>query len=181
MGLSPQRPLYRAYQQSPEAMQRWRDEQFPAIRKQAKAEGATIYFADEAGIRSQYHAGPRSAECLVPALERIGAPVIVSGIARGLLEGFRGGIIATAVPTAGGRQDGIARDPIRSRRRAAGRRGRSTPGFGRGSPPAPPAAPRPPGALAPTGSRTDTSDRPVAAPENRTPDAASPGHYQPPC
>ena len=57
MGLSPQRPLYRAYQQNPEAVQHWKDEQFPAIRKQAKAEGATIYFADEAGIRSDYHAG----------------------------------------------------------------------------------------------------------------------------
>jgi transposase len=39
MGLSPQRPLYRAYQQNPEAVQRWKDEQFPAIRKAAKAEG----------------------------------------------------------------------------------------------------------------------------------------------
>ena len=57
MGLSPQRPLYRAYQQNPEAVDRWKEEQFPAIRKQAKAEGATIYFADEAGIRSDYHAG----------------------------------------------------------------------------------------------------------------------------
>src|SRR4051794_6288416 len=57
MGLSPQRPLYRAYQQNPEAVQRWKDEQFPAIRKQAKAERATIYFADEAGVRSDYHAG----------------------------------------------------------------------------------------------------------------------------
>jgi transposase len=57
MGLSPQRPLYRAYQQNPEAVQRWKQEQFPAIRKQAKAQGATIYFADEAGIRSDYHAG----------------------------------------------------------------------------------------------------------------------------
>ena len=57
MGLSPQRPLYRAYQQNPEAVERWKEEQFPAIRKQAKAEGATIYFADEAGIRSDYHAG----------------------------------------------------------------------------------------------------------------------------
>ena len=57
MGLSPQRPLYRAYQQNPEAVQRWKDEQFPAIRSQAKAEGATIYFADEAGIRSDHHAG----------------------------------------------------------------------------------------------------------------------------
>ena len=42
MGLSPQRPLYRAYQQNPEAVQCFTDEQFPAIRKQAKAEGATI-------------------------------------------------------------------------------------------------------------------------------------------
>ena len=30
---------------------------FPAIRAQARAEGATIYFGDEAGIRSDYHAG----------------------------------------------------------------------------------------------------------------------------
>jgi transposase len=57
MGLSPQRPLYRAYQQNPEAVARWKDEQFPAIRAAAKAEGATIYFADEAGVRSDYHAG----------------------------------------------------------------------------------------------------------------------------
>src|SRR3954466_12231723 len=57
MGLFPHPPLYRAYQQNPEAVQRWKEEQFPAIRKQAKAEGATIYFADEAGVRSDYHAG----------------------------------------------------------------------------------------------------------------------------
>jgi hypothetical protein len=38
-------------------VQRWRDEDFPAIRAQAKSEGATIYFGDEAGIRSDYHAG----------------------------------------------------------------------------------------------------------------------------
>ena len=41
----------------PRGRARWREEDFPAIRKQAKAEGATIYFADEAGIRSDYHAG----------------------------------------------------------------------------------------------------------------------------
>jgi transposase len=36
-------------------VQRWKDEQFPAIRAAAKAEDATIYFADEApGIRSDY-------------------------------------------------------------------------------------------------------------------------------
>jgi transposase len=57
LGLSPQRPLWRAWQADPEAVQRWKDEQFPAIRAQARAQGATIYFADEAGIRSDYHAG----------------------------------------------------------------------------------------------------------------------------
>jgi len=57
LGLSPQRPLWRAWQADPDAVERWKSEQFPAIRKQAKTEGATIYFADEAGIRSDYHAG----------------------------------------------------------------------------------------------------------------------------
>jgi transposase len=57
LGLSPQRPLWRAWQADPEAVQRWKDEQFPAIRAAAKAAGATVYFADEAGIRSDYHAG----------------------------------------------------------------------------------------------------------------------------
>jgi transposase len=57
LGLSPQRPLYRAYQQNPEAVERWKNEEYPRIRAQAEAEGATIYFADEAGIRSDYHAG----------------------------------------------------------------------------------------------------------------------------
>ena len=57
LGLSPQRPLWRAWQANPDAVQRSKDEQFPAIRKQAKAEGATVYFADEAGLRSDYHTG----------------------------------------------------------------------------------------------------------------------------
>ena len=38
-------------------MDRWKREQFPAIRAQAAAAGATIWFADEAGVRSDYHAG----------------------------------------------------------------------------------------------------------------------------
>jgi transposase len=57
LGLSPQRPLWRAWQADPDAVARWKTEQFPAIRAQAKTEGATIYFADEAGIRSDYHGG----------------------------------------------------------------------------------------------------------------------------
>ena len=57
LGLSPQRPLHRAYQQNPEAVDRWKREEYPAIRAQAEAAGAVIWFADEAGIRSDYHAG----------------------------------------------------------------------------------------------------------------------------
>jgi transposase len=57
LGLSPQRPLWRAWQQSPEAVERWKATEFPAIRREAAQVGATIWFADEAGIRSDYHAG----------------------------------------------------------------------------------------------------------------------------
>lgn len=57
MGLSPQRPLHRAYQQDPDAVERWKSEEFPEIRKAAKKDGATIYFGDEAGVRSDYHSG----------------------------------------------------------------------------------------------------------------------------
>jgi transposase len=57
LGLSPQRPLYRAYQQNPEAVARWKAETYPQLRREAGQVGATIYFADEAGVRSDYHAG----------------------------------------------------------------------------------------------------------------------------
>jgi transposase len=57
LGLSPQRPLWRAYQQNPAAVEQWKTETFPAIRSQAKKNGATVYFLDEAGLRSDHHAG----------------------------------------------------------------------------------------------------------------------------
>jgi transposase len=57
LGLSPQRPLYRAYQQNPQAVVRWKAETYPQLRREAASVGATIYFADEAGVRSDYHAG----------------------------------------------------------------------------------------------------------------------------
>lgn len=57
LGLSPQRPLWRAYQQNPETVETWKTQTFPAIRTQAKTEGATVYLLDEAGLRSDHHAG----------------------------------------------------------------------------------------------------------------------------
>jgi transposase len=57
LGMSPQRPLHRATQQDPERVARWRTEEYPAIRDEAAQLGATVYFADEAGVRSDYHSG----------------------------------------------------------------------------------------------------------------------------
>lgn len=57
LGLSPQKPLRRAYEQDPKVVEAWREEEFPKIRALAKREGATIFFADEASVRSDFHAG----------------------------------------------------------------------------------------------------------------------------
>ncbi|WP_279583183.1 winged helix-turn-helix domain-containing protein [Fodinicola feengrottensis] len=57
MGLSPQRPLRRAYEQNPEAVARWKDEEYPAIVAAAKKVGAVVHFGDEASIRSDFHSG----------------------------------------------------------------------------------------------------------------------------
>jgi len=57
LGLSCQRPLFRATEQDAERVRQWREEEYPAIRRQARDEGADIYFGDEAGVRSDCHAG----------------------------------------------------------------------------------------------------------------------------
>ena len=38
-GFTPQKPIRRAYEQSPEAVKKWLDEAYPAIAAKAKAEG----------------------------------------------------------------------------------------------------------------------------------------------
>jgi transposase len=52
LGITPQKPLRRAYERDPEAIERWKREVFPALRKRARKRGATIFFLDEAGVRS---------------------------------------------------------------------------------------------------------------------------------
>lgn len=53
-GFTPQKPLRRAYEQNPAAVQRWLEEEYPALRARAKAEGALIYWGDEMGLRSDH-------------------------------------------------------------------------------------------------------------------------------
>ena len=51
-GFTPQKPIRRAYEQSPAAVKKWLDEDYPAIAARAKAEGAEIHWGDESGLRS---------------------------------------------------------------------------------------------------------------------------------
>ena len=57
LGLSPQRPVWRAYQQKPEAVQEWLNKEYPRIQTLARRLKAQIFFGDEAGVRSDHHAG----------------------------------------------------------------------------------------------------------------------------
>lgn len=57
LGFSAQKPLYQAWQQDPILVRQWESETYPSIKADAAAVGATIYFADESGIRSDYHTG----------------------------------------------------------------------------------------------------------------------------
>jgi transposase len=50
--ITPQKPLRRAYERDPEAVEKWVTEDYPALKAKARAIGADIFFLDEAGIRS---------------------------------------------------------------------------------------------------------------------------------
>lgn len=52
LGITPQKPLRRAYERDPKAVQLWLDETFPKLKKRAKSSGAKIFFLDEAGFQS---------------------------------------------------------------------------------------------------------------------------------
>ena len=51
-GFTAQKPLRRAYEQDPAAVRRWLRRDYPAIAARAKAEGGTIFWGDETGLRS---------------------------------------------------------------------------------------------------------------------------------
>lgn len=52
LGLTPQKPLLRAYERDPEAIEAWRRETYPRIAARAKRRRAEIYFWDESGFRA---------------------------------------------------------------------------------------------------------------------------------
>lgn len=52
LGITPQKPVRRAYERDPEAVEQWMKEIFPGIRSRAKKRKADLFFLDEAGVRS---------------------------------------------------------------------------------------------------------------------------------
>lgn len=49
-GFTPQKPKKKAYEQSPEKVKKWLEEEYPLIQKRAKAENAEIQWGDETGV-----------------------------------------------------------------------------------------------------------------------------------
>jgi transposase len=60
-GMSPQKPVRRAYERNDAAIATWLSEEYPAIARQARRDGATIYWGDAMGLRSDHVAGTSDA------------------------------------------------------------------------------------------------------------------------
>jgi transposase len=50
LGFTPQKPIRKAYEQSPKAVKKWMDEDYPAIAERAKAEGGEMHWGDETAL-----------------------------------------------------------------------------------------------------------------------------------
>jgi transposase len=62
-GFTPQKPIRRAFEQNPVAVQRWLDEEYPAIRRRAARQKAEIHWGDAMGMRSDHAAGRSYGRC----------------------------------------------------------------------------------------------------------------------
>jgi transposase len=56
-GYTPQKPIRKAFEQKPEKVKQWLNEEFPKIKKRCTKEKGIIYFGDETGMRSDHQAG----------------------------------------------------------------------------------------------------------------------------
>jgi len=80
-GFTPQKPMRRAFEQDPVAVERWREVEFPRIASRAKREKARILWGDEMGLRSDHNVGrsfsPKGTTPVVAGTgQRFGANVI---------------------------------------------------------------------------------------------------------
>jgi transposase len=89
-GFSPQKPVRRAFEQDPQAVEEWTTRIYPAIAAKAKREKALVLWGDEMGLRSDHSAGrswsPRGQTPVVAGTgQRFGANVISALSNRGQL------------------------------------------------------------------------------------------------
>ncbi len=56
-GFTPQKLIKKAYEQQPERVKKWLDEEYPGIARKAREEGAEILWGDETGISSEDNRG----------------------------------------------------------------------------------------------------------------------------
>jgi transposase len=88
LGLTPQVPVYRSYRRNPGKVNYYLRTRYPKLVAWAKANGATIYFADESRVRVDDHRGTTWAPCgATPEVEdsgeRFGINMISAISARG--------------------------------------------------------------------------------------------------
>ena len=57
MGVTRQKPIWRAYQKDDKVIDAWVKKEYPKIKRLAKKVDADVYFGDETGIRSDFHSG----------------------------------------------------------------------------------------------------------------------------
>lgn len=89
-GFTAQKPVRRAFEQSPEAVRAWLAEIYPALTAKAKREKALILWGDEMGLRSDHAVGrsfsPKGQTPVIPGTgQRFGANVISAIANRGQL------------------------------------------------------------------------------------------------
>lgn len=89
-GFTPQKPIRRAYERNPAAVQQWLNEEYPAICRRAKAQKAEIHWGDEMGMRSDHQAGRtwgrKGCTPVIPATgQRFGCNMISTVTNRGRL------------------------------------------------------------------------------------------------
>ena len=73
LGLTPQKPLQRAYQRDSQAIERWQRETYPGIAAAARQSGADVYFWDESGFRADtVHGKTWAPKGKTPVIQRPG-------------------------------------------------------------------------------------------------------------
>jgi len=73
LNLTPQKPLQRAYQRDPEAIERWQRDTYPSIAREAREQKADIFFWDESGFRADsVHGRTWAPRGETPVVERPG-------------------------------------------------------------------------------------------------------------